>query len=35
MVFERNGGFNKQSEAFSKILGLFEDNFNVVRAFLK
>jgi hypothetical protein len=31
--FQRNGGFNKKSEAFSKIKRLFEDIFNKIAAF--
>jgi hypothetical protein len=33
--FQRNRGFNKKSEAFSKIMRLFEDIFNRIEAFLK
>jgi hypothetical protein len=33
--YQRNGGFNKKSEAFSKITRLFEDIFNGIEAFLK
>jgi hypothetical protein len=31
--FQRNGGFNKKSEAFSKITRLFEDIFHEIKAF--